>query len=92
MKTMQPDIGLLLQRTNDLLETLVRLQLRPIIESELSDTKKKKLYELTGGSLPIKQISERVGLATGTISQTWQRWEDAGLLIKNGKSYRKVLS
>ena len=69
-----------------------QLQLRPIIESELSDTKKKKLYELTGGSLPIKQISERVGLATGTISQTWQRWEDAGLLIKNGKSYRKVLS
>ena len=39
-----------------------------------------------------KQIAEKVGLGTGTISRTWQHWEDVGLLIKDGKSYRRVLS
>jgi hypothetical protein len=88
----QVDVGSLLQRTNDLLQILVRVQLRAVIEAELSDPKRKDLYELTGGSLPVKQISEKVGLGTGTISRTWQHWEDVGLLIKDGKSYRRVLA
>ncbi len=92
MISSQVDVGALLQRTNDLLQILGRLQLRAVIEAELSDPKKKELYELTGGLLPVTKIAQKVGLSTGTISRTWQHWEDVGLLIKDGKSYRRVLS
>lgn len=88
----QPDVGTLLQRTNDLLLILVKMQLRAVIEAELSDPKKKALYNLTGSAMPVKKISQEVGMATGTISTTWQHWEAVGLLIKDGKSYRRVLS
>ena len=85
------DLSSFLQRTNDLLLILVKMQLRAVIVAELSDPKKKSLYELTGTALPVKKISEQIGMATGTISTTWQHWEDVGLLIKDGKSYRRVL-
>lgn len=88
----QSDISALLQRTNDLLLILVKAQLRSIIETELSDNKRKELYVLTGDSVPIKKISERVGMSTGTISRIWQHWENVGLLIKDGKSYRRVIN
>ena len=79
------------RRTNELLSALVKIQLRDVLESELADKKKKRLYELTGGSLAVKEISKKVGMATGPISQTWQGWERLGLLIKEGKKYRRVL-
>jgi hypothetical protein len=88
----QVDVGALLQRTNDLLLTLVKTQLRAVTAAEFSDPKKKALYDLTGTAMPVKKISEQIGMATGTISTTWQHWEDVGLLIKDGKSYRRVLS
>ena len=92
MTNSQGDVCALLRRTNDLLQILVKVQLRAVIEAELSDPKKRMLYGLTGESLPVTKIAERVGLATGTISRTWQHWEDVGLLIKEGKSYRRALT
>lgn len=83
---------LLLRRTNELLEVLVKLQVTDVLQAELADPKKKQLYELTGGSLAVKAISSKIGMATGVISGNWKRWEQMGLLIKDGKSYRKVLS
>lgn len=92
MTSNQTDLGTLLQRTNDLLLILVKVQLRTVIDSELSDAKKNALYKLTGNSMTARQISQKIGMATGTISRTWQHWEEVGLLIKDGKSYRRVLS
>jgi biotin operon repressor len=92
MTSSQSDLGALLQRTNDLLLILVKAHLRPVIEAELSDSKRKELYLLTGGSVPIKKLSEKLGMSTGAISRVWQHWEDVGLLIKDGKSYRRVIS
>lgn len=92
MTSSNSDVGALLQRTNDLLLILVKTQLRTLIEAELSDSKKRELYSLTGTSIPIKKISQKVGMATGTISATWQHWEEVGLLIRDGRSYRKVLN
>ena len=82
----------LLERTNELLEVLVKLQLGDVLKNELSDPKKRQLYELTGCSLAVKAIAAKVGISAGSISGYWQRWEQLGLLIKDGKSYRKVLS
>jgi hypothetical protein len=78
------------KRIEDLLETLVKINLAPVIKSELSDSKMKRLYEMTG-KYRVTEISKKLGFATGKISLTWQRWERQGLLKKEGKSYRKVL-
>lgn len=82
----------LIKRTNELLEVLVKLQLGDVLQDELSEPKKRKLYELTGGSLARPAISTKVGMSGGSISGHWKRWEELGLLIKDGKSYKKVLS
>lgn len=86
------DLVALVGRTNELLEVLVKLELGDVLQNELADPKKRQLYELTGGSLAVKAISGKVGMGAGSISRQWQRWEQLGLLIKDSKAYRKVLS
>lgn len=81
----------LLSRNNELLASLVTQALRPVLEDELARPKNQLLYKLTGGDLPVAAISKKIGMAAGTISETWQRWEREGLLIKDAKRYRKVL-
>jgi predicted transcriptional regulator len=85
------DLVSLLRRTNELLLVIVKAQMKDILKAELSNKKKKQLYELTGTSIPIKKISEMVGVSTGAISTIWKNWEYAGLIIKDGKTYRRTL-
>ena len=80
----------LLQRNNELLTVLAKAHLSEVLENELADTKHRKLYELTGKSIPVKQIASKIGIATGTVSQIWQRWERKGIVIKEGKQYRRI--
>jgi len=87
----ETEVAQLLRRTNELLTSLAASALRPVLEEELEDSRSEQLYKLTGGELPVAAISKRIGLAAGTISETWQRWERRGLLVKEGKRYRKVL-
>lgn len=78
------------KRIEELLEILVKINLAPVIKDELSNAKMKELYEMTG-KYGVTEISRKLGFATGKISLVWQKWERHGLLIKEGKSYRKVL-
>lgn len=80
----------LLERSNELLAVLVKAQLSEVLEKELADPKQRKLYELTGKNVPIREIAKKTGTSTGAISRTWQRWERLGVLIKEGKQYRRV--
>ena len=84
------DVSALLNRTNELLAILVKSQLAPALERELARAEHRKLYDLTGGDLPVNQIAAKIGLSAGTISALWNRWEELGLLIKTGKRYRRV--
>lgn len=86
----QSKIAMLIQRTNELLTVLAKTQLSDVIESELSDAKKRKLYDLTGGPHAVKTIATKVGMSAGAISGQWKRWEQLGLLVKDGKSYRRI--
>ena len=86
----QSELALLLKRNNELLTVLAKAQLSSIIENELSDDKKKKLYKLTGKSLTGKQVSTKLGMSTGAISGIWQHWESQGILIKEGQKYRRI--
>lgn len=79
-----------LKRIEDLLEVLVKIKLSSVIESELSEPKMLKLYEMTG-KFPSSQISKEIGFSTGKISNIWQEWERKGILRKEGKKYKKTL-
>lgn len=52
------DIASLLQRNNELLEVLVKLQLGPVLSDEISDPESQKLYKLTGEKSRSKISSE----------------------------------
>jgi len=85
------DVAALIRRTNELLTVLAKTQLSAVIESELADAVKRKLYEYTG-SLGVKALTTKVGMSAGTISGHWKRWEQLGLLVKEGQSYRRLFS
>jgi hypothetical protein len=85
------ELARLIRRSNELLTVLAKAALGDVLTRELATSRNKDLYRLTGRDIPVKEISAKLRLAVGTISQTWQRWEELGLLVKDGKRYRKVL-
>ena len=80
----------ILKRIEELLEALARNALRDALNSALADKEHRFLYEHTG-RMPVTELARKTGFSTGSISRTWQAWEEAGLLIKDGKQYKKVL-
>lgn len=76
-------------RSNELLTVISKTLLSDLLKNEVKNKKMAKLYELTG-SATVKEISKKIGMSAGAISAVWQRWETFGLLIKDGKSYRRV--
>jgi Trp operon repressor len=81
----------LLTRTNELLSVLVRAELRNALSTELADSKKRQLYELTDGERTTRELAPKVGMSVATISRTWQGWDEAGLLVKRNGKYRRIL-
>ncbi len=79
-----------LKRIERLLETIAKASLAEKLANVLKDENHRIIYEHTG-RFPVKKLSERTGLGTGTISRLWKQWEHEGLLVKDGKSYRRVL-
>jgi hypothetical protein len=89
---MNPDpVAEILVRTNELLSVLVKAELRQVLDTELKDPKKKKLYELTDGERTVRQLAPVVGMSVAAISRAWQSWDEAGLLVKRGGKYRRIL-
>ena len=80
----------ILRRIQELLTVLVRATLSETLGKELRDKNLRQLYEETG-RVPVRELSRRTGLGAGTISRTWRKWEQAGILVKDGKQYRQVL-
>jgi hypothetical protein len=79
-----------LDRLVELVEAIARTRISELLEKELDDPKKKKLYELTGKK-STRELSNLTGLSTGAISGLWQRWYSKGILKKQGKFYIKFL-
>jgi hypothetical protein len=71
------------------LSILVRAQLGPILQRELADKRMAELWNLTGSATQ-RQVKTRLNMSANTISATWQRWERLGLLVKDGKEYRRA--
>ena len=85
--------------TNDILKEILKwqklqgLQAFKSLAVGILDTKEKRMvYEMSDGTLTVKQISEKVKVSTGTISNWWNRWLAEGILNKENNKYVKIVS
>lgn len=74
-----------IKKIREMMEFLFK---REISKEKLSSDEK-KIYDLTGEKRDF--IQKKTGFAAGKISKIWIGLEKRGLLIKEGKSYRKVV-
>jgi DNA replication initiation complex subunit (GINS family) len=79
-----------LNKIKDILTAIAKNQLSEIVKKEIIDSNDIKLYNLTGEN-KIVELSKKLKMSLGAISNRWKKWESLGLLIKEGKRYRKVL-
>jgi len=66
--------------------------LKEILPNILNEEKKQQVYELTNGDNSQAFISSKTKVATGTISNWWNKWEANGILEKNGGRYKHIIS
>ena len=75
------------------IELLLEVMAKSAVSEKLAKTRKepnhKLLYENTGHR-SVKELSKLTGFSVGKISGLWSQWEQEGLLVKDGKSYRRV--
>ena len=86
----EPPDNAALGRIEDLLTALARAALQETLKNALKDKKNRIVYENTG-ELSVKELAKRTGFSAGKISGLWQEWEQAGLLIKKGKYYKRIV-
>ncbi len=80
----------MLNRIEQLLVLLTKTHLAPLLQKELADPRMAQLYELTG-SHGQREVKKKLNMSATTISEAWKRWEQMGLLIKEGQEYRRVI-
>lgn len=78
------------QRVEELLRAIARAQFAPILQVELQDDKLAALYDMTG-STTAADAKKKLSIGTTKVVEAWKRWERLGLIVKDGKTYRKVL-
>ncbi len=74
-----------LNRIEDLLRSLLRSSLSEPMSRLLTDEKLRLLYWSTG-TVKREELERQTGFSAGTISGLWAHWEQAGILVKTGKS------
>ena len=80
----------MLRRIEELLSLVSKTMLAERL-TEIFDDKQHRLLFEQAGRIPVKDLAKKTKLSAGTISGLWQRWERAGLLVKDGKHYRRVI-
>jgi hypothetical protein len=78
-----------LKRIELLLESMAKAAVAEKLAKVLENEKHKILYE-NDGHLSVKELAKRTDFSVGKISGLWSQWEKEGLLVKDGKSYRRV--
>jgi len=84
------DLRAALQRIEELVRAIARVQIAMVLERELADEKMRQLYALTG-TVTAGKVTKRLKCSATTVANAWQRWERLGLLVREGRRYRKVL-
>jgi hypothetical protein len=81
----------ILLRIEQLLKGLLRTAVADKVSAIRTDYALRSVYEMTGSSATVAEISKKTKMSTGKISGIWQTWEEEGLIVKIGKSYRKLV-
>jgi len=89
-KPIEADHLLILRRIEELIRAIARATLSERLAEIMQDTDHRLLYE-QAGYLSVKELAKRTGFSVGKISGLWGKWEQVGLLVKEGKQYRRVL-
>lgn len=79
-----------LAKIDGLLSTLVKFKMAPILERELVNDFAQKLWSLTGKATA-REIQKTLKCGPNRISAMWARWENSGLITKDGQSYRRIV-
>jgi DNA invertase Pin-like site-specific DNA recombinase len=76
-----------IKKIRKMMEFLVKEKISEKINKLNKD--EKKVYEFTGKK--VREIVKITGFSAGKISTIWKNLESTGLLIKEGKEYKKVI-
>ena len=76
-----------IKKIREMMEFLVKDKISEKLEKLSSD--ERKVYDLIGENRD--SIQQKTGFAAGKISKIWKDLEEKGLLIKEGKTYRKIV-
>lgn len=74
-----------IKKIREMMELLVKQKVSEKV-SKLNEDEK-SVYDLTGQT----EIARTAGFSSGKVSMVWQRLAEKGLLVKEGKGYRKVI-
>ena len=77
-----------IKKIREMMEFLVKQKISDKLK-KLSETER-KIYELTGKK-GHTEMFKTLKVAPNTVSKVWQNLENEGLLVKDGKGYRKVI-
>lgn len=85
--------------TNEILKEILKWQilqgkeiLRELIPKLLDNNDKKRVYEMTDGIRTSIEIKKVVGVSDSTVSNWWNIWYSFGILEKEGRKYKKIIS
>jgi DNA-binding MarR family transcriptional regulator len=87
---MNDEVKEILLRIEDLLRALLRASVSDKLAEIQADKTLRQIYDMTGERFTVSQIAKRTAISTGKVSGIWKSWEQLGLLVKQGKSYRKL--
>lgn len=62
------------------------------VTEHLDTDKKKRVYNLTDGKASSREIARLTVVGASTISEWWAEWYAAGILIKEGNTYRHLFN
>jgi hypothetical protein len=91
MNAIEADTKEILLRIEALLAGLLRASTSEKLHEIRLDDTLRKIYGLTDVGGTITQIAKASKVSTGKISGIWKSWEESGLLVREGKSYRKLV-
>ncbi len=79
-----------LERIEELLTALVKIQLRPAIDEARQDDRERVIYDNVG-RMNGSELAKEARISAGQVSRTLQKWQQQGLLVKEGAQYRRVV-
>jgi predicted transcriptional regulator len=85
------DDNKILANVEKYLKVIVKILINDRVTKNITDEVHRKVYNLTG-SCNRDEIAKQTEMSGGAISALWSKWEELGIIEKDGKSYKKVIN